>query len=181
MSSSSDAQFEEFIALFIRYQSRLVRYVLVLLPHANDAEDIVQETAITMWRRFRDYTPGTNFYAWGCRTAYLKVLEHQRHNSRRQAILDPDVLEHLAVEALDKNQVSDARTAALERCLKKLRPRDRELIERRYMRGEKGQHIASKLGRPANSVYQSLGRIRRTLLECITRNMTAAGPEGGRA
>ena len=30
------------------------------------------------------------------------------------------------------------------------------------------------LGRPANSVYQSLGRIRRVLLECIERQLAAA-------
>jgi RNA polymerase sigma-70 factor (ECF subfamily) len=29
------------------------------------------------------------------------------------------------------------------------------------------------LGRPANSVYQSLGRIRRVLLECVRRRMAS--------
>ena len=33
--------------------------------------------------------------------------------------------------------------------------------------------MARKLGRPANSVYQSLSRIRRTLLECIKRRLAA--------
>jgi RNA polymerase sigma-70 factor (ECF subfamily) len=33
--------------------------------------------------------------------------------------------------------------------------------------------VARQLGRPANSVYQSLSRIRRTLLDCIKRRLAA--------
>ena len=55
----------------------------------------------------------------------------------------------------------EARRLALLACLGKLRKADRELIEERYASGENGLSVARKLGRPANSVYQSLGRIRR--------------------
>ena len=58
-------------------------------------------------------------------------------------------------------------------CLARLAPSDRELIRRRYSPGETGKSLAEALGRPANSVYQSLGRIRRTLLECIKRRLAA--------
>ncbi|NLE38782.1 MAG: sigma-70 family RNA polymerase sigma factor [Pirellulaceae bacterium] len=174
----NDTRFEEFISLFMRHQARLARYVLVLLPHASDAEDVVQETAITLWRRFDEYKPGTNFHAWACRTAYLKILEHRRRCDSRQAILDPDVLENLAVDFSVQNECLDAQLGALRDCLGKLRHGDRELVERRYMKGERGDQIAMDLGRPANSVYQSLGRIRRTLLECVNRALAVAGPRG---
>jgi RNA polymerase sigma-70 factor (ECF subfamily) len=61
----------------------------------------------------------------------------------------------------------------LLQCLQKLKARDRELIQQRYAPGESGKHLAGALGRPANSVYQSLGRIRRTLWECIQRRLSA--------
>ena len=59
-------------------------------------------------------------------------------------------------------------------CIEHLRARDRELIRQRYAAGESGKDLAENIGRPANSVYQSLGRIRRTLLECIQRRMATA-------
>jgi RNA polymerase sigma-70 factor (ECF subfamily) len=31
------------------------------------------------------------------------------------------------------------------------------------------------MGRPANSVYQSLGRVRRVLLECVRRRLATGG------
>ena len=62
---------------------------------------------------------------------------------------------------------------ALGECLAKLRAKDRKLIEQRYAPGEKGKHVAERMGRPANSVYQSLGRIRKILMECIQRRLAA--------
>jgi len=179
MSAPSGERFEQFIALFARHQARLARYILVLLPHASDAEDVLQEAAITLWRRFDDYEPGTNFYCWACRTAYLKILEHQRRGGSRHAILDPDVLDSMVVDLAENAGWLDARLTALRSCLGKLRPHDRQLVERRYFDGERGERIASDLGRPANSVYQSLGRIRRMLLACVTRALASAGVEGG--
>jgi RNA polymerase sigma-70 factor (ECF subfamily) len=43
----------------------------------------------------------------------------------------------------------------------------------RYAPGETGKNLAEQIGRPSNSVYQSLGRIRRTLMECIQRRLAA--------
>jgi RNA polymerase sigma-70 factor (ECF subfamily) len=57
-------------------------------------------------------------------------------------------------------------------CLKKLKAPDRELVRRRYAPGSSGKSVAEVLDRPANSVYQSLGRIRRTLLECVNRQLS---------
>lgn len=65
----------------------------------------------------------------------------------------------------------ESRRLALKHCLGKLRDKDRDLIESRYAPGERGKDLASQIGRPANSVYQSLGRIRRTLMECIQRQL----------
>jgi RNA polymerase sigma-70 factor (ECF subfamily) len=55
----------------------------------------------------------------------------------------------------------------------KLRESDRALIQTRYSPEGEGPGIADRLGRPINSIYQSLSRIRKTLLECINRRLAA--------
>ena len=77
-----------------------------------------------------------------------------------------------SAEALERSDEFEQRRVALVECLAKLRPKDRDLIEQRYAPGERGKRLAEQLGRPANSVYQTLGRIRRVLMECIQRRMT---------
>jgi len=82
-------------------------------------------------------------------------------------------VEAVAREAQESVEALEERRRALLACLARLAPSDRDLIRRRYAPGASGKTVARQLGRPANSVYQSLSRIRRTLLECIKRRLAA--------
>ena len=48
-------------------------------------------------------------------------------------------------------------------------PPDRHLIQDRYARKITSQALAAELGRPANTVYKAIQRIRRVLRECIEK------------
>ncbi|MEX0718198.1 MAG: sigma-70 family RNA polymerase sigma factor [Planctomycetaceae bacterium] len=169
---------EEFVQLFTRHQRRLYLYVLSLIGDPVEAEEVLQETNVVIWSKFDQFEKGTNFHAWACRIATYQVLKHRERRQRDKLYFSDDFIQTIAAEGRFDSDQSDLRRVALVECLKKLRERDRELIRQRYAPGETGKGIAERLGRPANSVYQSLGRIRRTLLECITRRLAAA--EAGR-
>ncbi len=177
MSSPPD---EDFVRLFTRYQRPLFLYLLSRVPNPVEAEEILQETNIIIWRKFEQFTPGTNFLAWASQIAKYEVLKYRERHQRDKKHFSDRVVEELAVtdsEELEDGSQWEERRQALINCLGKLRPKDRELIERRYRPGESGLSLAELLERPINSIYQSLGRIRRTLLECIHREMNAeAGP-----
>ena len=69
------------------------------------------------------------------------------------------------------SQRTGERTGALDECFDELRVEDRELIAERYAPGMTGVKLAANVGRPVDSVYKSLGRIRRTLMECVNRRL----------
>ncbi|MEX0704282.1 MAG: sigma-70 family RNA polymerase sigma factor [Planctomycetales bacterium] len=165
---------EEFVQLFTRHQRRLYLYVLAQVGDPVEAEEILQETNIVIWSKFDQFETGTNFHAWACRIATYEVLKHRERKRRDKLYFSDEFIQAVAAEGRFDSDQSDLRRLALIDCLKKLRKRDRELVRRRYAPGESGKSIAETLGRPVNSVYQSLGRIRRTLLECITRRVAAA-------
>ena len=84
----------------------------------------------------------------------------------------------IAAEVAEHAELWEERRAALAVCLEKLGRKDRDLIRRRYASPVDGTEVAGKdvaadLGRPVNAVYQSLGRIRRTLAECVRRELAA--------
>jgi RNA polymerase sigma-70 factor (ECF subfamily) len=170
---------EEFMALFTAHHRRLFRYILALLPRLHAAEDVLQETNLVLWRRFDEFRPGTDFYAWAARVAFLQVLKYRKGSRRESFALDDDILETLASRAMEHTSYLDAAREALQTCLSKLRTEDRELILRRYMAGDSGKKVASELGRPQNSVYKSLGRIRQGLLLCIQRTLSRTVLPGG--
>ena len=168
----------EFAALLGRSQRQIYLYILSLMPRPNDAEDVLQDTNVVLWDKFQQYRPGTSFATWACHIAHFKVLQHNRNNHRRPILMDSDLLTQLAKESEKISEELETELRWLAKCLTKLPPEDRELILRRYETGETGRSVAEFLGRPANSVYKSLSRIRRTLLKCI-RRAHAEGQEPG--
>lgn len=173
--SSSTLPDAAFIKDFTRYQRPVFLYILSQIANPVEAEEILQETNIVIWKKFESYQPGTNFLAWACQIARYEVLKHLDRHRRDKHYFNDDLMEQLAEEALDSADEWEMRREALSACLQKLRAKDRELIQKRYSPDETGQNLGDETGRPMNSIYQSLGRIRRSLHECIQRYLTAFG------
>jgi RNA polymerase sigma-70 factor (ECF subfamily) len=163
----------EFVQLFTHYQRRLFLYILSQVPNPIEAEEIQQETNVVIWSKFAQFREGTNFLAWVSQIANFEVMKYRSRRKRNRIQFSDEFLETVSRDAMERSDELEERRAAMVECLNKLRPRDRELIEQRYAPGEKGKHLAEQIGRPANSVYQSLGRIRRVLMECIQRRLSA--------
>jgi len=130
---------------------------------------------VVMLSKWTQFEPGTNFLAWCRAIARLEVFRFRRSRHHRVLLLGDDVVGLLADQMDQQPDDQERRREALTECLSKLRIQDQEIIRRRYAMGATGDEVAQQLGRPANSVYQSLGRIRRVLLECIRRQMAAGG------
>lgn len=164
----------EFVQLFTKHQRRLYLFCLAQVPSPVDAEEILQNANIVIWRKFGEFQPGTNFFAWACRIARYEVLKFRERQGREKLRFSDEFVRQIADEAETSAELMEDRRSALAECMKKLTRKDRDLIQRRYAPGVSGKSLAESLGRPVNAVYQSLGRIRRVLLECITRRLEAA-------
>ncbi len=164
---------DEFVQLFTKSQRRLYLFILSQVGNPVDAEEVLQDTNIVVWKKCSQFQLGTNFQAWVSRIAAYEVLKQRDRKRRDRLYFSDEFVQQIAEEALTNTEQSESRRQALTSCLGKLRSKDRELIQRRYTPGENGKSVAEFLQRPINSVYQSLGRIRRTLLECINRHLAA--------
>ena len=163
----------EFVQLFTQYQRRLFLYILSQVPNPIEAEEVQQETNVVIWSKFAQFRSGTNFPAWVSQIANFEVMKYRTRKKREKLHFSDEFLQTVAEASLQRSEELETRRAALFDCLKRLRAKDRELIEQRYAPGERGKHLAEQIGRPANSVYQSLGRIRRALLDCVEKQLTA--------
>ncbi len=181
VASSPDIQLplapsEEFVQLFSRIQRRLYLHILKQVGSPNDAEEILQETNVVIWNKFHRFELGTNFVAWSFQIANFEVLKYRDRKRSNKLVFSGDILEVIAQESEEQEDDLDLRRAALQECLQSLRTADRELIQQRYQPGNTGEGVARQLDRPINSVYQSIGRIRKTLFECINRRLAAGSP-----
>jgi RNA polymerase sigma-70 factor (ECF subfamily) len=166
---------KQFMMQFARHEHDLFRYVLTLLPNWNDAQDVMQETAAALWQKFDQYDPGRPFLPWACQFAYHQVLNFRSRQKTRRRMFSDLVVESLAIEWPELSRAISAQREALDSCLGKLREADRRLLQERYCAETEIADLATQIGQTPNVLYKSLQRIRRTLLECVTRTLATEG------
>jgi RNA polymerase sigma-70 factor (ECF subfamily) len=175
MDATERNRAEMFLALHVQNHNRLSAFVHTLVPSWQDAEEIVQDTLVVLWRKFDEFDPGTSFFSWAARVAQYEVLNYRRKNRHREMILADDVLEALATTALESMDDVDLQRAELEHCIKKLSDRERELLRLRYANGGNIQSAAASLNRTTGHVQRMLRNIRAGLLRCIHLRLSEPG------
>lgn len=157
-----------FADLMADHQPRLCAYIRSLIGDEHSSKDVLQEANITMLKKSKDFTLGTNFTAWSFRIAYFEVLTWRRRMGRSRLHFDDALVESLATTVEEVAPGYDRRLEALGHCLQLLPERQREIIERRYLKAESVQSIAEEMGFNANAASQLLFRARAALLKCVT-------------
>ena len=171
MAVVSNTANEKFIELFTRSQRKLYLFILAQVPSTGDAEEILQEANLVIWSKCSQFEEDTNFFAWAATIANFEILRFRQRRQRDKHTFSQEFVEGVASEVDQRIDQTEERQHALEACLEQLSSEDLELVRQRYRPGESGRSVAEQIGRPANSVYQSLGRIRRFLQECVRRRL----------
>ena len=171
--ASTNPKVEEFARLLATCQRRVFLYALGLTGNASDAEEILQETNLVLWRKFDDFEPGTNFPRWATKIAYYEVLKFRKTKTGQAVCFSNDFMESLAAEMDEMPDELDRRRDALKGCMEKLHAKDRDLIVRRYQPEANTRGVAEALQRSVQGTRRSLQRIRVALLGCIERTLAA--------
>jgi len=162
---------EEFVFLLARHERLLGAYVMTMVPHAQDADDILQEAKVIMWRHFARFEPGTNFGAWARKIAFHQVLAHRKRRQRDRLDFSEDFLRAVADEAEKGSDRLERRERALHDCLSKLPEDHRDAVNLRYHEDLSLEDMATRLGRTVGALYRLLSRVRHVLHECVTRSL----------
>jgi RNA polymerase sigma-70 factor (ECF subfamily) len=164
---------ELLVRLLSRHQEDLFRYIFALLPHEEDARDVLQETSVALYRKLAEYDPAKPFLPWAYRFAHLEVLKQRERNQRGSRLLNPELLARLAREREEQEPALQMRLQALEHCLEELPPEDRALLRERYQEKTRTEELVRRSGASRRTLFRLLDRIRRLLLDCISRRTAA--------
>lgn len=164
-----------------RHQRKIFAYIYTLVPHRDDAEDILQETSLVICEKFDDFTEGSDFVAWACQIAWWCVRSARQKYARSKVIFDQATMEVLATTAHSLTVETDERHDALAYCLRQLHPRDRELVLTRYEPGNGVEQAAQRTGRSLPAAYKALQRLRKLLLDCVNHRLNLDGLAPGGA
>lgn len=165
---------DAFARSFAKNQSWLYAYLVTLLGNVADAEEVFQEVCVVLWSEFEKFDPATDFRRWASVIARNRVLGFRTKQHREAKRLSDVAIELLAEEAVERADLLEERRRALHGCLDKLSESDRQLVANCYSDANRSFNtVAEQLGRPVNTVYKALQRVRRGLRECVDRTVGA--------
>lgn len=146
-----------FDALFTTYRSDIVAYCRWRAASASDAQDAAAEVFLTAWRRLDELPEGDAARVWLYATA-RRVIANQGRSRRRRIALE----ERLALEAaVSPADPSDGEAALVHEALRRLEPRDREVLLLAEWEGLSPGQIAAVMGCLAVTARGRLHRARR--------------------
>jgi RNA polymerase sigma-70 factor (ECF subfamily) len=166
------ADTEAYLRLLTQHDRWLATYVYSLVASAADAQDILQEVKVTMWKQFAKFEQGTHFRAWARKIATNQILNYRRAVRKLpNAELEQDFIEAVAAEIDRRAEVLDRKADALRLCLRKLPQTHRNIVIWRYYEDCGVEEIAAKSERTVEAVYRLLSRIRSVLNDCVSRQL----------
>ncbi|EAQ81709.1 sigma-70 family RNA polymerase sigma factor [Blastopirellula marina] len=152
--------------LFVQYQSQLKAFALVLSPNFVQADDLMQETFLTITAKAHEFDLESNFLAWSRTILRFKVLEARR----AAGVKTVDYLDSLVASCPDQ-WANEERLHKLTECIQNLAPKSREIILLRYQREHSPSQIAEMLSRTVNSINVALSKARLALRDCMDRQL----------
>ncbi|MGB8168242.1 MAG: sigma-70 family RNA polymerase sigma factor [Chthoniobacteraceae bacterium] len=162
---------EEFVFLLARHERLLGAYVMTMVPHPADADDILQEAKVVMWRHFAKFETGTNFGAWARKIAFHQVLAHRKRKQRDRLDFSEDFLRTVSEEVEASADHLERRAQVLHDCIARLPAEHRDALHLRYHENLSLEDMAARLSRTVGALYRLLSRVRHVLHECVTKNI----------
>jgi len=169
-ANGASSENEAFLRLYSKHQRDLFKFIFTLVPNHADADDILQDSSVILWQKFGEFSIGTNFFHWASRVAYNKVRDFRKKAARNRLRFWTDDL----IDAIAETQFAERESLVQQRdllvgCMRELAPNDRELVRQYFSKRLTIKAVAEFIGRPSNTVYKALNRIRKTLMDCVVR------------
>ena len=162
--------------LYERTSPRLMGLAMRVVRQREWAEDVVQESFLTIWRVACDYrsslSPPLAWMGLIVRSRSLDLLR-RRTADRAQLTqeLDDEMSDTLASDAANPMDAADAseQAQALHRCLGQLEDRQREVVSMAYLRDLSHGDLAGELALPLGTVKTWIRRGLEKLRVCMGR------------
>jgi len=149
--------------LYQRYNVRIYRFVLRLIKNSSVAEEIVSDVFLVVWRDASRFEGKSSVATWLMAIARHKAVSALRRRSDSlldhypaDAMTDPCDNPEFQTDQIDRLEI-------IHRCLRKLSPRHREIIDLYYYHEKSVKEIAGIIGAPEGTVKTRMFYARRRM------------------
>ena len=156
--------------LYRRTSTKLFGICVQLMPSQSEAEDVLQEVYLTVWKRAGSFDPAkASPITWLCVVARNKAIDKLRRArlpmADADAALEVEDDRATAVEIIEQRQ----RDGQLVRCLDELDETQRSAIRSAFFNGNSYRALAESSDVPLGTMKSWIRRALLRLRECLER------------
>lgn len=164
---------DAFGALVMRHQAALVRYLMHVVSHPADAEDVAQEALIRAYRALKDFRGESTFKTWLYQIATNAARTHldkrQQRKEDQAAGNERDDLEPASGDRVEQRIIAHD---LLRRALAQLPDEWRTAVVLRDIEGLEYREVAEALQIPIGTVESRIFRGRQRLKQIVMHGET---------
>lgn len=166
--------------LYDRYRLILFGLLVRILNSREEAEDVLQEVFLQVWRRAADFDEERGRpFTWLVTLTRSRAIDRLRSVAARQRLVDaalPEVSED-ATDAVSDTLLAEQREI-VARALATLPEEQRRTLKLAYFEGLTQSEIAAKLGSPLGTVKTRMRAGMTTLRKLLRKQMTSSFGSG---
>lgn len=164
---SGRGDFDAFTELYSRFERIAYGLALRVVRDSHHAEDAVVESFVTVWRSAASFEPGRgSAKSWILTIVHRRAVDVIRREEKRRR---PVEISYEFEAGADEAAALREQRVAVQRALRHLPDRERELIELAYYGGYTQSELAGQLGISLGTVksrmFAGLARLREFLTE----------------
>ncbi len=170
----------QFVRLLTRFQPELYTYISMLLGNGERARDVLQEANIYIWKKAETYDYARPFLPWAKALARAQVQKYWLYRKREQQrlVFDEGLFEMVSAKLARESSEESDLLEALEFCLKRLRPKESEVVRLHYFERRSLNDMTGLLNASIAALKSRLMRARTALSECIIRRRCSLNSGG---
>jgi RNA polymerase sigma-70 factor (ECF subfamily) len=163
---------ELFSELVQKYQNKIFAYVYKIVNHKEEAEDIVQETFIKVYKNLNSFDADRKFSSWLYRISHNETINYLKKNKKVTTLYYQEgdyLFNSLKYEKdLIKELITKEDDQRLKMVLEKLPFKYKEVIILKYLEDKSYEEIAQILNKPINTIGTLINRAKKHLKELLT-------------
>ena len=161
---------EYFACLVLKYEVRLLNYIKKISQSNHDeAEDILQEAFIKIWKNLHGYDPRLTLESWIFRIVHNETISFWRkktsYSKDKVVSIDDDrIMNSLSAENINHDDV-DSVSRLVEDILPLLKLEHREVLVLKFLEDKSYEEISDILKIPEGTVATRINRAKKSFRE----------------
>ncbi len=150
-----------FVCLYNKYHSQLLRYIHRLSNVGQeDAEDILQDAFVKVWKNINSFDGDMKFSTWAYRIVHNETISFWRKQKKRE--MEQVVLGDIdGVGVDDTDESLEQKELAVQHVLSKLPPDYKSILVLRYFEHLNYEEISDVLKMPMGTVATRINRAKK--------------------